>query len=325
LLAFRLDLAIITVMSNLFEKLWVEKYRPHSIDDYVCSDKVKEVLLGMKDQQSFPNILLCGIQGTGKTTLAKMLVNDIVQSDYIYINASDERGIDTIRNRVKSFVETRSITKFKTVILDEACGLTDDAQRALKALTEEFSDTARFILTANNINRISAPIQSRFVKIDISPTLAGAYKRLISILVSEKIPFGDVEKAYLAKIVKNNIHNKVPDIRKCINTLQSSIVDGKVSPDTEETFSVAFVDELMTKLKAGTRQARQFYLDNERKFSGDYPRLLRRVVDYIYENDPVEIGDEKIVIINEYLDKSTRVIDQEINAYACFVCISRQS
>lgn len=303
-------------MSGLFDRQWEEKYRPKTLDDYICDDETRRYLMGIQVSQSFPNIMLCGIQGIGKTTLAKLIVTALVPCDYIYINASDERGIDAIRGKVQSFIETKSITgKVKAVILDEASGLTGDAQKALNSMTEEFSDTARFILTANEQNKIIASIQSRCHPLEIKSDPRQIYDRLMKILKEEGIETGKDEKKFIVDVIRN--FN--PDIRKMIKQLQSCVRDNKLDISSVGSFTTEFVALVMDKLKTGTRTARQFLLDNEKSFGSDYKKLLRGISDYIYADETIPNADMKLTIINNYLYKSSFVIDQELNAYCCLI------
>jgi DNA polymerase III delta prime subunit len=303
-------------MSGLFDKMWVEKYRPKTLDDYLCDEETMRYLQSMVESQSFQNIMLCGIQGIGKTSLAKLIVTHLVPCDYLYINASNERGIDAIRGKVQSFVETKSFEgKIKAVILDEAHGLTVDAQRALNAMTEEFSDTARFILTANEKNKIIASIQSRFHSVELYSEPKTIYKRLLYILNEECIEIGHEEKKFLVEIIKN--FN--PDIRHMINHIQSCVEGSKLNINAVNSFTKQYIMSVFEKISEGTRAARAYILNTEKNFGGDYPKLLHSMAEYIYNDESIKNSDLKLVIINNYLDKSSRIIDQELNAYCCII------
>ena len=139
----------------MFDSLWVEKYRPKTLGDIILSDDNLSIIEKYQTENEIPNLLFAGCQGVGKTTLAKILVNDVLECQYLYINASDENGIDTIRSKVTQFAQTRSLDgKIKVIILDECDGLSQDAQRALRNTMEEYAEITRFILTANYSHRI---------------------------------------------------------------------------------------------------------------------------------------------------------------------------
>ena len=155
---------------NDFNSLWCEKYRPKKLEDFVITEKNLEIIESFKNKKQIPNLLFLGTPGIGKTTLAKIIVNSILQCQYLYINASDENGIDTIRTKVTGFAQTKSFDgNLKTIILDECDGLTMDGQRALRNTMEELSGFTRFILTANYRYKIIPALQSRCQSIDLTP------------------------------------------------------------------------------------------------------------------------------------------------------------
>jgi len=204
--------------------IWVYKYRPKSLDDIVLSDDVKKIVKKINDEKDLNHLLLYGPAGTGKTSLAKLLVHDVLGvSSYLYINASDERGIDVIRDKIKSFSQTRSIDgKIKVVLLDECCGLTGDALRALRNTMEEYIEHVRFILTANYTNRISVPIKSRVIQIEVLPPIDGCLRKCVEVLKLEgvKVPKDQIPN------VKELIKYNYPDLRTMLNTLQLNVSDG---------------------------------------------------------------------------------------------------
>jgi len=157
-----------------FSNLWIEKYRPKTLDDIILSDDTRNFILSCKDKKEIPNLLFSGIQGIGKTSLAKIIVNDILACQYLYINASDENGIDTIRNKVVGFSKTKSLDgNLKVIILDEVDGISLEAQKALRNTMEEYSFNTRFILTGNYKHKIINALISRCQELNLTPPLEG--------------------------------------------------------------------------------------------------------------------------------------------------------
>lgn len=173
---------------SIFDSLWVEKYRPSNLQEMVLDDKTRISFEEYKSTQMIPNLLFIGNAGIGKTSLAKVIAKDVIKdSQYLYINASDENGIDTIRVAVTNFAKTRSLTgALKIVILDEVDGLTMDAQRALRNTMEEYSSNTRFILTANYKHRVIQPLQSRSQSFDLTPPIKSCVSR-VCIFSNKKI------------------------------------------------------------------------------------------------------------------------------------------
>ena len=191
-----------------FNNLWVEKYRPKSLSDIVLVEETRSIANSFKDKKEIPNLLLIGIQGIGKTSLAKIIVNDILGCQYLYINASDENGIDTIRNKVVSFSKTKSFDGgIKVIILDEVDGISLEAQKALRNTMEEYSSNTRFILTGNYKHKIIQALQSRCQELNLIPPLEGIAKRVLTILRSENIFKNNLEtKRQL--LSKNEVRKK---------------------------------------------------------------------------------------------------------------------
>jgi len=298
----------------MFNNLWVEKYRPSKLDDMVLSNDNKLYFKSLKDE--VPNLLFVGTPGIGKTTIAKIIVQDILKCQYLYINASDENGIDTIRSKVSSFSQTRSIDgKVKVVILDEADGITLDGQRALRNTMEEYSGYTRFILTANYKHKIIPAIQSRTQYFDLTPPLQEVLGRIVSILKQEKIKVPDTEKTKLVKVIKDNY----PDIRKTINLIQKYSVTGTLSIttniDTNEIAKIIFEHISSNKLI----ELRKYLIENETDFQGDYASLLKTFLNALYDSPKVKEDNKRkaIIVIAEHLYRDAFVLDKEINAFAC--------
>jgi replication factor C small subunit len=299
--------------------LWVEKYRPQKLEDFVITDQNLEIVNSFVNNKEIPNLLLAGKQGLGKTTLAKILVKDILKCQYLYINASDENGIETIRTKVTSFAQTRSIDGgIKVIILDEADGISLDGQRALRNTMEEFSNLTRFILTANYKYRIIPALQSRCQNLEVTPPLDKSIKRCINILKAEKIEIDAEQKSILFDFIKSYY----PDLRSCINELQKFSVTGKLkihSFSNNELYELVF-KEIVSK---NINTLRKILIENESVFNADYVLLLRGLFKYI-ENKEIDIALKRkyLLIIAEHLYRSAFVVDQEINCFSCFILLA---
>lgn len=306
-------------MDYNFDSLWCEKYRPKSLSDYVVTEQNRELIEAFKNKQEIPNLLFIGTPGLGKTSLARIIVNDILGCQYLYINASDENGIDTIRTKVTSFAQTKSFDgKIKVIILDEADGLSIDAQRVLRNTMEEFAGITRFILTANYKYRVILALQSRCQSFDLTPPLDGVVKRCAQILKNESIELPADQKLKFIEFIKANY----PDLRKCINELQKYSSTGKLNlldVKNDETTSLIY-SEVKKKNITSLRKA---LIENEHMFNADYVSLLRNLFSYIdKEETDNEIKKESLIIIAEHIYRSSFVVDQEINCYACLIQLS---
>ena len=298
-----------------FDKIWVEKYRPQTLNDIILDDETLRVVKEFKDE--IPNLLFVGNPGTGKTTLAQIIVNDILKCNYLYINASDESGIDTIRHNITNFAQTKSFDgKVKVVILDEADGLTPQAQAALRNTMETFAKYCRFILTANYKHKIIPALQSRCQALDIKPVVELAVKRCYHILKNENVKVSDEQKIKFIQLVKRHF----PDLRKTINELQKNIIDSElciVSVTGDNELLEAVYKKIASK---NSLEARRYLIENEDRFQGDYDTLLGNYLNFIYTANIEDLKKkEMIAIIADHLYKSAFVVDKEINAFACLV------
>ena len=298
----------------MFNNLWVEKYRPKTIDEMVLSNENRAYFNTLKDE--VPNLLFVGTPGIGKTTIAKIIVQDILKCQYLYINASDENGIDTIRSKVCGFSQTKSLDgSIKIVILDEADGITIDGQRALRNTMEEYSSFTRFILTANYIHKIIPAIQSRTQYFDLNPSVQDVLSRIVYILRTENVEVPTTERVNLARVIKDNY----PDIRKIINTIQKYSVSGvlHIKDTADRNDIVTKINNHLVSKKV--LELRKFLIENENEFQGDYASLLKHYLNFIYNSDTKPDNKRQmIVIISEYLYRDAFVLDKEINAFACF-------
>ena len=292
-----------------------EKYRPITLESFVGNNNIKESLSKYLEQNDILNLIFYGPAGTGKTTLAKLIVSNL-DCDHLYINASDERGIETIRDKVSSFASAMSFEPIKVVILDEADFLTIQAQASLRNIIETFSRTTRFIMTCNYVERIIDPLQSRCQVLKIvPPSKVDVAKHLAWILEQEKIGYDPQD----VKLVVNQFY---PDLRKCINTLQLANiqVEDEFHPtnymnvirlDKSTLVSSNYIDKVITGLKgkADFRNIRQIIADaNVDDFGELFKSLYERSTEYL----PGKEGTVAI-LINDHQYKANFRIDKEIN------------
>ena len=301
-----------------FDKIWVEKYRPNKLDDVILDEASLRVVSQFEDE--IPNLLFVGNPGTGKTTLARIIVNDILKCNYLYINASDESGIDTIRHNITNFAQTKSFDgKVKVVILDEADGLTGQAQAALRNTMESFAKYCRFILTANYKHKIIPALQSRCQSLDLKPVIDQAVKRCYNILKTEKVNISDDQKKKFVQLVKRFF----PDLRKTINEIQKAVIDSELCISNTGTDN-ELLDKVYQGVVTDTIKLRKYLIENEDRFQGDYDTLLGSFLDHIYQKQIDDMKKkEMIAIIADHLYKSAFVVDKEINAFACFISLEQ--
>jgi DNA polymerase III delta prime subunit len=260
--------------------LWVEKYRPIKLDDYVGNEHLKEKVSGYIESEDVPHLLLFGRAGTGKTTLAKLIVKSI-ECDYMVINASDENNVDTVRNKVKNFASSQGFKKYKIIILDEFDYMTPNAQAILRNLMETFSKHCRFILTCNYVEKIIDPIQSRCQTFQIvPPSKKEVAVQLDKILKSENVN-------YDVKDLVPIIDSSYPDIRKVINTCQLNSVKGVLKLSKNDLLDSDFKTKIVDILKASDdsrnkyMKIRQTVADSKvQDFTEMYSLLYDKVDEY---------------------------------------------
>jgi replication factor C small subunit len=287
--------------------LWVEKYRPQTLADYVGNETIKETIQQYLDNNDIPHLLLYGKAGTGKTTLAKLIVNTI-KCDFMIINASDENNVDTVRNKVKGFASSVGFSGFKVIILDEFDYMTPNAQAILRNLMETFSKHCRFILTCNYIEKIIDPIQSRCQSFAITPPT----KKDVAIQVSKIL---DAEKiTYDIKNVADIVSSYYPDIRRILNTCQLQSAKGELKVDHAIMVESNFQTKLIELLKSSNDKRnlfiniRQAVADNRlNDYSEMYSMLYDKVDDYAAGNTA-----NVILTIADGLSKDALVVDKEI-------------
>jgi len=298
--------------------IWVEKYRPTTIDECILPKSIKQTFQDFVGRGEIPNMLLSGPPGIGKTTVAKALCKEL-GADYYVINGSDEgRFLDTVRNNAKNFASTVSLTsesKHKVIIIDEADNTTSDVQLLLRASIEEFSRNCRFIFTCNYKNKIIEPLHSRCSVVDFSinkrdkPTIAAQFfSRLNYILEEEKI---ETDKKVIAELINKHF----PDWRRVLNECQRYSVSGKIDSGILVTFSDVSIDELTKNLKEKNFSAvRKWTVDN---LDNDPAVLLRRIYDALYSTLKNSSIPSAVLIIARYSYQIAFVADQEINLLAC--------
>ena len=294
--------------------IWVEKYRPRKIDDCILPESQKEYFKQMVAKGEIQNMLLCGTAGTGKTTVARALCEEL-QTDYMIINGSEESGIDVLRTKIKQFASTVSFTgNTKVVILDEADYLNPNStQPALRGFIEEFASNCRFILTCNFKNRIIPPLHSRCAVIEFKipnadkPAIAANfYKRVCSILEQESIPF---DQKVIVKIVQKHF----PDFRRTLNELQRYSQSGSIDEGILVSVSEANMKELVDSIKdKDWKKMRGWVVNN---LDNDPVSLFRKIYDtFVPLTNQVP---QLVLTIADYQYKSAFVADQEINLVAC--------
>ena len=284
-------------------ELWVEKYRPQTLEEYVGNETIKNKIADYLKQGSIQNLLFHGVAGTGKTTLAKLIAKNL-NCDLLYINASDERGIDTIRDKIIPFASSMSFNDVKIVILDEADYITPQAQATLRNVIESCSKTTRFIFTCNYLERIISPLQSRCQTFEITPPSKQEVNNKCQDILTKEQTF------YTEDEISDIIDTHYPDIRKIINTLQGSVVNGRIKIDDTSLKNTQLggliVDALVRKAKLS--EIRQIIADSG---SREFDDLFK----YIYDKSSALFGSkegEAILIIAKYQYEYTFVLEKEI-------------
>jgi len=300
-------------MERLEHSLWVEKYRPTTLDTYIGNEHLKSKVSVYLESGDLPHLLLYGKAGTGKTTLAKLLVNNI-ECDYMYINASDENSVDTVRNKVRGFASTMGFKDYKIIILDECDYITPNAQAALRNLMETFSKHCRFILTCNFVERIIDPIQSRCQSFQvIPPSKKEVAAHMTNILKEEGI-------ASKVDDIAGLVNAGYPDIRRVINSCQRQCVDGMLVVDKQSLVESDYKMKLMEIIKKENKKdafkgVRKLLADSQ---VTDFAELYKLMYDEVDSYGTGHIA-ECILIIAKYQLSDSQVVDKEINAMAMII------
>lgn len=294
----------------MFNNLYVERYRPKTLADIVLTNEERLYFESLKSKEEIPNLLFAGNPGTGKTTLSKIIANDILDCQYLYINASDENGIDTIRSKVIGFASTKSLDgKLKLVLFDECDALTLDSQKALRNVIEEYSENTRFIFTCNYLFKIIPALQSRCQIFNLTPPLDGVLNRVVSILKNEGITVPDTEKQRLVELVRSGY----PDLRRIINDIQKFSFTGTLVIKDNQAKGIANKVVEKIKGKASPQELRKYVIEREQEFSGDYLQLLKEMFEVLFETDT---NVNSLLIVSEGMYKDAIVIDKEINWFS---------
>ena len=301
-------------MGGLDHSLWVEKYRPTSLSTYVGNEHLRDKVALYLESGDVPHLLLYGRAGTGKTTLAKIIVKNI-DCDYLYINASDENKVDDVRNKIKTFASSVGFRDIKVVILDECDYLTPNAQAALRNLMETFSKHCRFILTCNYVERIIDPIQSRCQPYKIvPPSRKDVAKQMVHILDTENVSYKLDDVALI-------VNAGYPDIRRVINSAQRQVVNDQLKVDVNSVIQNDYKIRLLESLTPNTKLSsiRQLLADNS---VTDYNELYKLLYDEVETYCSTRVA-ECILAIAEGQYQDVQVVDKEINFMATIVKLLR--
>lgn len=304
--------------NSIGNSLFTEKYRPKNLSEYIGNEEVKKKIQASLDKGDTRHLCLFGGAGQGKTTLAKIIANTL-DADVLYINASDENNVDTVRNKIKDFASGMGFKTWRIIILDESDFLTNNAQAALRNIIETFSASCRFILTCNYIEKVIDAIKSRCVCYNITPPSKGdVAKRIVEILKAEEVEY---TKEDLAKVINANY----PDIRAVINVCQDNIIGNKLMIQEDTLRESDYLSKLFEILKSKESQKNK-YTECRQIIANSKVRTFEELYSYIYQNiNDFEIGKQGdiILFVAEAQYQDSFVVDKEINAMALIINLIR--
>lgn len=296
--------------------IWVEQYRPKTFDEIIGQDDIKNKLKEFIKEDEIPNILFFGRAGVGKTSAINILLKNL-DCESLIINASDDRGIDVMRERITDFASRKSFYKWKIIVLEESDNITGEAAKAFKMILEQYYKTTRFILTTNHIDRLYEPILSRLQKFEFKPqSIDAVIERCKHILNTEKIEY---DKKDLQSIVKTSF----PDMRAIINHLQRYTIDKKLTLTKEHALQEKYREIIVALLKNPCNDSlNKARILISKLYSIDYLELFRYLFDFveIYASDVKYIAD-LLITIEEHMYRSKDTLDKQMNFMSCLIKI----
>lgn len=279
------------------QSCWLTEFNPKTVDDMVLDQNIKDMFNNFIEKQTITNMTLAGRAGIGKTTIANIIANSIKDSVVLYINASDENGIDTVRVKISNFVESASMG-LKIVILDEADGLTKEGQKCLRYVMENNIEDTRFILTCNFPENLIEPIISRCPVVALTFQPTDVFRYALGLIKRKGFNF-IADKESIAAIVKS----KYPDIRQTITKLENSYTTGKFVNHIDVMNVDTLIDDIKSKTKEDIMVARQYWMDNQNKFGNDYTKLAGLVFNSVSDVKLLERLATKYYQLNMVVDK----------------------